>query len=147
MAKQADTSSISQINNITSTALLAGVPSTDTILRSAILSSIKISEITCTNPYSFLIQKPQASIGFGFPLNSWLDSLLPNSIASSKYFKFSMSDDFTNQQVDVNQFPSCDLRKTAVLLSGAFVTVFEQFAGGSAYFNAYGHTRPSIKSH
>lgn len=121
-------SNFSALNYLTSTTHVAGVPSTNTILRSAIVSKIKMPENPCTNNLNVLSRKPEASVRFGFPLNSWLNSLLPESITSSKSFTFSMDDDFTTKQVDATQFPNGNVQDTAMLLTGAFYTIFSQFA-------------------
>lgn len=139
VAKQVDASNFSNLTSATSS---VGVPSTDTILRSAIVTSIKISDkSSCSYTFSPFSQKPEASIEYGFTLNSWLDSLLPNSLAPSKSFKFSMNDNFTNQQIHL---PTSDLRKTGSLMTGAFLSVVSQFAWESGSLGAYIHYMPVL---
>lgn len=132
MSPQADTSKFSDFSYVTSTTHNAGVPSTDTLMRSAITPSIQVnSAITCTDPTNFLYGKPEASIRYGFPIQSWFYSFLSKSVASTKSLTFSMADDFTLQSVDMTQFRSGSIRKTAVLMASAFYMVVTQFVNPS----------------
>lgn len=145
VGSQVDASNFTTLNYITSTAHTAGVPSTDTILRNAIVQSFEITETTCTDPGKKFNRKPEASIDIGFPLNTWLDSLLPKSIASVKSFNFSMKDNFTQRQVDPTQFPNGDVRKTASLLTSAFATMFAQFVSdGTTDITKYDQVLPPL---
>lgn len=108
-------------SNVTNSAQIAGVLSTDTILRSAIRLASSSSETNCTTDEGILyyIASRYPSIRFGFTLNSWLEYLMPKSIAADKLFSFGMSTNFEGEEIDVSALPSGNANSTAVLLSYA----------------------------
>lgn len=114
------------MTNITNTSHLAGVPSTDTLLRSAIHPLSSNSDTACVNDGN-LVGNPQASVRFGFPINSWLENLLPESVASEASFSFQMGEDFSQQSLNTDVLPNNDVNHTAVLFSYAFWAVCQQF--------------------
>lgn len=83
------------VTNVTRSSSIDGIPSTDTILRSAIRSTASDQRSTCTW-ITDQIDPPEASIRFGFSLNSWLEFLLPTSLKSDMIFKFSINDEITD---------------------------------------------------
>lgn len=105
------------VTNATNSTLVSGIPSTDTILRAAIRQSPSISSSTCTNYSgdSWIGDDyyAQAFVQYGFALNSWIGDLLPQSVASSKYFAFSMIDHFTASLDDSDVLPNWTLAQTA----------------------------------
>lgn len=120
-----DLSSINSVNypfvvtNVTNSARIAGIPSTDTILRNAIQSSASIEQSTCQWPAGWAdrLDPPEASIRFGFPLNSWLEYLLPESVESEKTFSFSVNDSFQAGSINSSVLPDWPLGETTKLFS------------------------------
>lgn len=115
------------VTSITDTSSLAGVTSTDTILRSAISPSSSNSKTTCLNDGGGLSASLEASVRYGFPLNSWIDTFMNASVASDESFSFSMSDDFSSREVSESELPNGSANKTAVLFSYAFWTLCSHF--------------------
>lgn len=114
------------MTNITNTSHLAGVPSTDTILRSAIHPLSSNSETACVNDGN-LGGNPQTSVRYGFPINSWLENLLPESVASDASLSFRMSEDLSKRSLHAGVLPNMDVNETAMLFSYAFWAVCQQF--------------------
>lgn len=97
------------MTSATNSAQVAGISSLDTILRNVIRPSIPSAETSCSDSMS-IDDFSMASIQFGFPHFSWLESLLPESISSEdQYFSFSTSDNFTTGSIDCGAFPSGSL--------------------------------------
>lgn len=115
------------VTSTTDTSSLAGVTSTDTILRSAISPSSSNSKTTCLNDGGGLSASLEASVRYGFPLNSWIDTFMNASVASDESFSFSMSDDFSSREVSESELPNGSANKTAVLFSYAFWTLCSHF--------------------
>lgn len=118
------------VSNATDTTHLAGVASTDTFLRSAIKPSATSFGSNCTIDEGTLYYSRNPGIRFGFPLNSWLEYMMPKSIASDKSFAFDMSTDFEAQDIDPSVLPSGDVESTAVLISYGLWSVCTQFLDG-----------------
>lgn len=84
------------VTNITNSARIAGIPITDTILRNAIRPSIPNDNSTCSFEYGAPVYNDDIpSIQYGFPLNSWLEYMLPTSVTSEKSINFSVSENLT----------------------------------------------------
>lgn len=80
------------LTNTTNSARVAGIPSTDTLLRNAIRPTVSNLSTSCAyqnGKYGDNVF--QASVRYGFTLNSWLKYLLPESIVSTKSFVSSIS--------------------------------------------------------
>lgn len=108
------------MTNVTNSANLAGIPSNETILRAAAKPITANHETTCTADYGVLYGNPEPSIRFGFPLNSWLEYMLPTSVSSDASFTYSTSVDFSSQEIDSSVLPGGDVGDTAVLFSHAY---------------------------
>lgn len=117
------------VTNWTDTTHIGGIPSTDTILRSAIRPSSPDSKTSCQNVGGPVYGLLEASVRYGFPINSWFQYMLPESIASGKSFSFSMSDDFADQDIGAAVFLNEDLEQTAQLFSYGFWGIWQQFGG------------------
>lgn len=114
------------MDNVTSTSDAAGNPSTDTLLHSAIHSTSRSFDSLCKEDSGIITEQPEASIRFGFPMNSWFEHMLPNSVAAEKSFSFSMSEKVSAETVDASVFPGADMNKTAVLFSYGLYAVSVQ---------------------
>lgn len=118
------------VTNITDTTHLAGIPSSETILRSAIHPISSDTATACLNVDGYLLDSDgEASLRFGFPLNSWLPNLQSKSVAADASFAFSMNDSFQSGEVQASSFPSGDVNSTGVLFTYGFWTLWRQFSG------------------
>lgn len=121
------------VTNITDTTHLAGVPSSETILRSAIRLISSDTATSCLNIDGYLLDSDgEASLRFGFSINSWLPYLQSQSVAADASFAFSMNDSF-GKDIQASSFPSGDLNATAVLFTYGFWTMWRLFSGQEMY--------------
>lgn len=116
-------------SNITRTTLLAGIPSNDTILRNAIRMQIANTSSSCTSDAGPR-PAPEVAVRYGFPLNSWLGDLMSESVACDRSLTFSMSTDFSKEQVPASAFPGNDLNKANKLFSYGFWAMWQLFGDG-----------------
>lgn len=116
-----------EVTSITDTSTLAGVASTDTILRSAIRPSSSNSKTTCMNDGGALSEDLEASVRYGFPLSSWIDTFMNASVASDESLSFSLSDDFSSQEISESKLINGSANATAVLFTYAFWTLCVHF--------------------
>lgn len=119
------------VTTITNTTHLSGIPSTDTVLRSAISPMSANTGTTCGFSIGPASPNAQASVQFGFALNSWLKYMLPESIASTESLTFAMDDTFAVNSMDKSKLPGGDLEKTASLFSYSIWMMWRHF--GSTY--------------
>lgn len=125
-----DTTSFSNvITNATNSASVAGIPSTDTILRNAIRSSAANSVSTCLGlgDWTDTFDAPEGSIRYGFSLSSWMEYLLPTSVTCEKSAKFSMNDTFTPESAD-SVMSEWKLDETATLFSYGLASLIDHFS-------------------
>lgn len=83
-----------------------------------------------------LVDEPEASLRFGFSLNSWLEYMLPESLTSDQSFSFSVSDQFATGQIEANALPGGDVIATAVLFSYGLRALRKTFDQGGTETNA-----------
>lgn len=114
------------VTNVTSTVHLQGIASTDTILRAAIRPLTPNYTTSCQVEGGILNEEPEASVRFGFPLTSWLQNMLPESIASDESFSFTMTDTFPSGKINVSMLPGENLNKTAELYSYTLWSAFNR---------------------
>lgn len=121
------------VTNITNTVNVAGISSTDTILRTAIRSSRPSPKTSCSYDSGWGVGAPIAgSIRFGFALNSWLENMLPTSVASDSSLHFSTSSEFAAGSVKESDLPNdWTLNKTANIFSFGLGVVLDVFTDGS----------------
>lgn len=117
--------------NIYNTTHVAGVNSTNTILRRAIHPTETTQDTTCTYGHSTQDATSDPYVRYGFRTTSWLQYMLPQSVASSWSYSFSMSHNFTTDPVDSAVFANKSLNSTASLLIYSFWTMFAQFGDPS----------------
>lgn len=117
----------SKVSDITDATNRSGLASTDTILRGAIRSLTPDYTTLCTQEGGALSQNPEASTRFGFPLNSWLEDMLPESIAVNEFFAFRMVDSIASGEIKAGDFPGGDTSKTAKLFSYALWGIWTAF--------------------
>lgn len=120
-----------EVSSITNSTHIAGIPSTETMLRSAISPMSAKTGTTCGFSIGPASPNAQASVQFGFALNSWLKYMLPESITSTESFTFTMEDTFTANSLNKSVLPGGDLQKTASLFSYSIWMLWRHF--GSTY--------------
>lgn len=108
------------MTNVTNSANLAGVPSNETILRAAVKPFSANQETTCTSDYGVLYGNPEPSVRFGFPLRSWLEYMLPESVSSDARLTYSLGVDFGSEKIDSSALPGDDVNASAVLFSHGY---------------------------
>lgn len=126
------------ISNISDSTSIAGIPSTDTILRNTIQFAASSDQTSCTSAFGWPNSNkvPEASIRFGFPTRSWLENLLPTSLASDSSFEFSMSDHFSADSTTGRVIPDWTLDKTAQIFSyGLSLSMMTFVTDGSAGYS------------
>lgn len=130
------------VTNVSNTTHVSGIPSTDTILRSAIYHSSAVSDTSCTFPAGALDDNPEASIRFGFRLNSWLPYMLPQSVAATSAFSFTLQDTYATGQVPASALPGGNVTSAASLFAYGLWTLWTQFGSVNAmYFVSALNTR------
>lgn len=117
--------------NVFNTSHVAGINSTNTILRRAIHPTETTQETTCTHSKSTQDTTADPFVRYGFRITSWLQYMLPHSVASNWSYSFSLSDNFTTDPVDSSVFAGRSLNSTASLLIYSFWTMFAQFGDPS----------------
>lgn len=117
--------------NIYNTSHTAGINSTNTILRRAIHPTETTQDTSCTWDVSTQDATSDPFVRYGFRITSWLQYMLPQSVASSWSYSFSMSDNFTIDPVDSSVFVNKSLNSTASLLIYSFWSMFAQFGDPS----------------
>lgn len=118
------------MTNVTNSAAIAGILSTDTILRGAIRPTTASSETNCAvDEGGVLYYSRNPAVQFGFPLTSWLEHLMSESASADRSFSFGMSTEF-QEDIDASLLLSGDANSTAVLLSYGMWAAWNQFNYG-----------------
>lgn len=123
------------VTNVSDSTSIKEIPSTDTIVRNAVQSAASTDQTSCTWSFGWAPNgnEPEASIRFGFPLQSWLEYALPRSLESGSSFKFSVSDNFS---ADTTVMPDWSLDKTAKLFSYGMSLALYSYTDSSEFKNA-----------